>query len=370
MEFVIQEAEFQTVASETIHGLSKKGRKKDGGVTFFGNAQKSSGNQRGVGFRPCKVCGGHHGVWRCDRFEAMSLPKRWEAAKSLKLCYRCLGDHNGETCVRSRICGINNCENTHNQLLHRDLVAPDRSEEVNSPDRCDVEQGASGGSQVLAESETINKMTLTLPQDPVQQVTERSHTALTSQIVQPRFVALRTVPVFLKNGYRRIKVNASLDDASTKTNLNADVAAKLGLQGHPQSVTVNVLNGQVETFETMPVEVELESLDGNVKVMISAFTAERVTGNMKVIDWGKYAVNCTYLKGIQFPNPGIGPIVDLLIGGDYAELHYSFKDVWGQPREPVARLTPLGWTCTGTVSGFEGDAYQSSFAHTYFVLEQ
>lgn len=109
-------------------------------------------------------------------------------------------------------------------------------------------------------------MTLTLPQDPVKQATERSHTTLTSQIVQPRFVALRTVPVFLKNGYRRIKVNASLDDASTKTNLNADVAAKLGLQGHPQSVTVNVLNGQVETFETMPVKVELESLDGNAKL--------------------------------------------------------------------------------------------------------
>ena len=187
----------------------------------------------------------------------------------------------------------------------------------------------------------------------------------------PRFlVALRTVPVFLKNSYRRIKVNALLDDASTKTYLNADVAAELGLQGHPQSVTANVLNGQVETFETMPVEVQLESLDGNVKVTISTFTAERVTGNLRVIDWGKYAVNYTHLKGIQFPNPGIRPIADLLIGGDYAELHYSFKDVRGQPGEPVARLTPLGWTCTGTVSGFEGDTYQSSFAHTYFVRKQ
>ena len=51
-EFIIQEAEFQTVASETIDGLSKRGHKKDSGVTFFGNTQKSSGNQRRVGFRP------------------------------------------------------------------------------------------------------------------------------------------------------------------------------------------------------------------------------------------------------------------------------------------------------------------------------
>ena len=87
-EFIIQEAEFQTVVLETIHGLSKRGHKKDSGVIFFGNTQKSSGNQRTVGFRLCKVCSGHHGVWRCDRFKAMSLPERWETAKSLKLCYR------------------------------------------------------------------------------------------------------------------------------------------------------------------------------------------------------------------------------------------------------------------------------------------
>ena len=62
--------------------------------------------------------------------------------------------------------------------------------------------------------------------------------------------------------------------------------------------------------------------------------------------------------------------MDLLIGVDYAELHYSFKDVRGQPGEPVARLTPLGWTCTGTVIGLRGGDYQSSFAHTYFVREQ
>ena len=79
--------------------------------------------------------------------------------------------------------------------------------------------------QAVTESEAINEMVLTPPQDPVEQATERSHTTLTSQSAQPRFVALCTVPVFLKNGNRRIKVNTLLDKASTKTYLNADVAA-------------------------------------------------------------------------------------------------------------------------------------------------
>ena len=42
-------------------------------------------------------------------------------------------------------------------------------------------------------------------------------------------VALRTVSVYLKNGDRKLKINALLDDASTKTYVNADVAAELGL---------------------------------------------------------------------------------------------------------------------------------------------
>ena len=36
--------------------------------------------------------------------------------------------------------------------------------------------------------------------------------------------------------------------------------------------------GMTETFETIPVEVKLESWDGNVKKMIRAFPAERARG--------------------------------------------------------------------------------------------
>ena len=52
-EFIVQEAEFQIVASETIRGVSA--------------AYMS---------RPCKVCNGPHGVWRCEKFKAMSIQER------------------------------------------------------------------------------------------------------------------------------------------------------------------------------------------------------------------------------------------------------------------------------------------------------
>ena len=101
---------------------------------------------------------------------------------------------------------------------------------------------------------------------------------------------------------RELKVNALLDDASTKTYINSDVAAELGLHGQLQKVNVSVLNGHVETFETSPVECIIESLDGKSKLRITAFTTERVVGDTKAIDWSMCAREWSHLRQLKFPN--------------------------------------------------------------------
>ena len=54
-----------------------------------------------------------------------------------------------------------------------------------------------------------------------------------------------------------------------------------------------------------------------------------------------------------------------MIGIDYAELHFSIRDVHGQPGEPVARLTPLGWTYWFTEAG-RGQRAADKFQHGLF----
>ena len=56
------------------------------------------------------------------------------------------------------------------------------------------------------------------------------------------------------------------------------------------------------------------------------------------------------MKGLKIHHLGPRPIVDLPIGLDCADLHYSFKDIRGKPGQPIARLTPLGWTCVGALA--------------------
>ena len=120
-------------------------------------------------------------------------------------------------------------------------------------------------AKTLSSSETVPKVVdMTEPKHgpsgssslPLESLTSRTEgkgredvtTLMVHEDYQPDFIALRTVPVMVKSGGKSIKVNALLDDASTKTYINSDVAAELGLQGKTERVTVNVLNGQIKNI--------------------------------------------------------------------------------------------------------------------------
>ena len=66
-----------------------------------------------------------------------------------------------------------------------------------------------------------------------------------------------TTPIIVENGSKSSTINGLLDDESTQAYLNADIAAKYGLHGEIHETQVNVINGTVATFETVPVEFTL-----------------------------------------------------------------------------------------------------------------
>ena len=72
------------------------------------------------------------------------------------------------------------------------------------------------------------------------------------------------------------------------------------------------------------------------------------------------------MQGIKFPSAGPRPIVDLLIGVDQADLLNSVEDVREQPGDPIARLTPLGWTCIGNLE-MNAPGVQTNF--TFFLKD-
>jgi len=69
----------------------------------------------------------------------------------------------------------------------------------------------------------------------------------------------------------------------------------LGLQGCLQQVNVSVLNGHIEISS---IEFTIESLDGKSKLNITAFTAEKVTGDLKAIGWSTFSREWPHLQNL------------------------------------------------------------------------
>uniref|UniRef100_A0A8W8P1X9 CCHC-type domain-containing protein n=1 Tax=Magallana gigas TaxID=29159 RepID=A0A8W8P1X9_MAGGI len=327
-EWILQESEFRTVANETVYGL---------------------------------------------QFKKLKVSQKWNFVRQSKLCFRCLGSgHLGKTCRRSRPCGIDHCTETHHRLLHIGNRAVNQN-----TDGYQRDLSASVLNQNAPEFRPFRN-----PQRPTSSVRTAENSNVDTQISvnqdrtltchggEPQFIALRTIPVIVRNGSKTMRVNALLDDASTRTYINADVAAELGLHGKLQRITVGVLNDKTESFETMPVEFQIESINGRTKTKVEALTADKVTGDMCVINWRKYQHKWDHLRGLEFPGVGKHSMVDILIGMDHSELHYAYQEIRGRPDEPVARLTPLRWTCVGKIPGSNEICVQTHFNRTYFIQNQ
>ena len=109
-------------------------------------------------------------------------------------------------------------------------------------------------------------------------------------------------------------------------------------------IKVNVLNGDCKSFQTMPVDFGLESVNTDVDIRVKALTAKRVTRMMKVIQWSQHVDKWPHLKHIDSPGTSVRPMLDLLVGIDYHDLHCSYMEARGQEGVAIARRTPLGWT--------------------------
>ncbi len=348
-QWVIKESEIRVAAYEAVRGVdhspAEDARQKPARqTTFLTTSQQGSFDRRkrssstSRNSLKCKFCSADHPVWFCAKFKQLSQDERWAAVNRLKLCTQCLSDaHDCNSCNRLGYCGINGCAGMHNRLLHKEKDHPKSESE-------DADEELTFTTIVQP---TINACLSGCSEKKALQTNKTAQESAAKETDAPK-IALRTVPVILSNGRKRLRVNALLDDASTSTFVSTSVAAELGLQGLVEKSSVGVLNGQVATIKTTTVEFDLENVTKTLQMSIAAKAIDNVAGNLRAVDWQQEAENWPHLKRMQFPAVSRPLKVDLLIGLDYAMLHQSLGDVCGKTGiQPIARLTPLGWTCIG-----------------------
>ena len=221
---IIVESEYQTVTHGTVYELQET-NKQSGRRTYHVNTA--------LGY--CKICGKKHRVWQYDIFKNMSKQQRWEMVKIQELCFCCLEEgHKDVECSWGSTCNILGCLKKHNRMLH------------------------SANQEDELEHNPVRQSKISLMEGEEQQNTS----FMATKCQKLGCISLQTVPIIVENGSKSLIINALLDDGSTQTYLNADIAGKLGLHGEIQKSQVSVINGKVATFETAPVEFALKSLKG------------------------------------------------------------------------------------------------------------
>jgi hypothetical protein len=230
--------------------------------------------------------------------------RRNKIIKEKKLCPRCFGNHGATACLRHRMKCLK-CEQGHNTLLHF------------------------GNPEIAFKDETP----------------KATKEASTNKI-RRRDTAMRIVPIYLykKDGAEGVRVNAMLDDCSDCSYITKDIAQKLNLKGRPEKLLVEVIGGKIVEEETETVKAEIESTDRKITLPCELSTIKEIS-SMSPVNWNEEKKKYEHLKEIQFPDIETNGKVEMLLGSDMLQCQRALEERVGGQDDPIARRTPLGWTC-------------------------
>ena len=134
----------------------------------------------------------------------MSKQQRWETVKIHELCFCCLEeDHKVVKCRWRSTCNIDGCLKKHNRML----------------------DSANHEDELQQNPVPISKTSLMEGEE------QQNTSFMGTEYQKMGCISLRTVPIIVENGSKSLIINALLDDGSTQTYLNEDIAAKLDLNG-------------------------------------------------------------------------------------------------------------------------------------------
>lgn len=273
----------------------------------------SEGNEAATrAFVSCSGCKNEeHSIANCEAFQKLIVQDKLDngAQHKFKLCRQCLGRHgkiDGQwSCPSGTTCGVGGCSKPHHELLHA------------------------------------------VPQKPAERVT----TALVSHHRLLNTTFFRIIPIRLYGSCSVIDTYAMLDDGSSATLIEENLANQLGAEGKPDPLCL-VWTANMSRSEKDSRRVDLEISGSNTTEkypLIDVRTVSELALPKQTVCVNALSKQFAHLDGL--------PIVDyndvaprILIGSNNAHLLVSLRSREGQVGEPVAVKSRLGWSIFGGVS--------------------
>lgn len=248
--------------------------------------------------KPCWICQRtDHLIRNCEQFKRMNVAQRLRETERLKLCNRCLGRHGSIPCNVKFRCTVPNCVGNHHPLLHR-------AEE----------------SVQLQNAETSG-----------------------------RSVIFRMMPVTLHAGKRQFDTVAFLDEGSSATLMDEAVAKQLKAGGVPEPLIVT-WTGNINRVEDGSRKVDLMlSAKGSAEKfpLMNTRTVGELLLPQQDVNYQEIVKKYSHLSGVPMADLPSG-VPTILIGLDNLHLFAPLESRIGQPCEPIAVRSKVGWTVYGT----------------------
>ncbi|XP_055590943.1 uncharacterized protein LOC129743023 [Uranotaenia lowii] len=300
-----------------------------------GGSTSSAGARRAYP-TACIVCRGScASLANCQGFRELSYDGRWAITREAKMCRKCLKRHRGG-CV-SRNCGVNGCSCKHHPLLHKQL----------NPE--------SAPMQPNSESTPIQTG------DNAQREERSCNTHLSGSSA----VLFRYVPVVVHGNGIVIQCYAFLDDGSSLTLMDQDLADELNLKGELRPLGLKWTGGTYRTEDNSQiVSLDVSGLKGKRYHLEDVRTVEELQLPSQTLDVTQLQRDNPYLRGIPVDSyTDVRP--RLLIGVQHANATLVRKSREGESGQPIAVKTNLGWTIYGGAPTGESHSMVHYTYHVY-----
>ena len=290
------------------------------------NAEKSS---------ECRCCGKQcKSLENCVKFKSLDVDQRWKLLLSNKLCRKCLQFHR-RNCHTSKECGVNGCEIKHHSLLHNDQrhskddstksnATPNRDTKYTDPNKKNPEKVINSGRN-------------------------NTHHLDNGEL-------FRVVPVELYVNDRKVSTYAYLDEGSSFTLMERNVADKLGISGTPETICLLWTNNVHRQEESEVVNLKIAGVTSesskrpSVKYELENFhVVQDLNLPEQSLPLDTFRQRYEHLRNI--PIVGYENITPtLLIGIKHARLAVPLETVEGKGNDPIATRSRLGWSVYGPLS--------------------
>lgn len=181
----------------------------------------------------CPICDQEHKIYKCQKFESMSISDRYNNIKTAKLCINCFApSHKVQECSSTYTC--RKCKQKHHTMLHRETS-------TNNARQSQLE-GENGSTSNKGQTDSTNV---------------QSHFLSTNKLA-PKKVLLATVRLWVtSNSNRKVQVRALLDQGSTWSFISNKLATTLNASRTRVTATLSGLSGTSVGTASSAVEINL-----------------------------------------------------------------------------------------------------------------